>query len=155
MAWREGGILMKTLVPAKGIASLRREMDQLFDRIWQQDAFGLTSAGEWSPETDFLETKEGFVAKLEVPGIDPKDITVSLHDGLLMIKGEKKQEIEEKNGHFYRMERTYGSFVRSIRIPAEIEESRVNATFKNGLLTIFLPKTADAKVANVPIKTMP
>jgi HSP20 family protein len=146
---------MKTLVPASGISTMRREMDRLFDRLWQGDGFELTTAGQWNPDMDFMEAKDGFVANLEVPGIEPKDIEVSVNNGVLTIKGEKKQQTEEKDEHFYRMERTYGSFLRSVRLPAAVDESRVNATFKNGMLKISLPKTAEARGTNVPIKTMP
>ena len=145
---------MKALTPSAGMDNLRREMDRMFDRLWQQNGFELTTAGEWSPSTDVMETKDGFVAKLEVPGIEPKDISVSVHAGILTIKGEKKQELEDKKEHFYRVEREYGAFVRSIHLPTTVDEARVNATFTNGLLTVVLPKTADAKGTTVPIKTI-
>jgi HSP20 family protein len=145
---------MKTLAPPAGIDTLRKEMDRLFDRLWHPDGFELTHIGEWTPDTDFMETNEGFVAKLEVPGIEPKDISVSVHGGVLTIKGEKLQGAEEKKEHFYRMEREYGSFVRSIRLPAPVDEAHVSATFNNGLLTIILPKTVEAKGTTVPIKTI-
>lgn len=145
---------MKTLIPTAGVDTLRREMDRMFDRLWQQNGFEFTTAGEWNPSTDVMETKDDFVAKLEVPGIEPKDISVSVHAGILTIKGEKKQELEDKKEHFYRVEREYGSFVRSFLLPTTVDEARVNATFTNGLLTVVLPKTADAKGTTVPIKTV-
>jgi HSP20 family protein len=108
--------------------------------------------GEWAPEMDLAETKDALVVKAEVPGIEPKDIQLSLKDQVLTIKGEKKQEKEEKDEHYYRMERSYGSFSRSIRLPSPVDEAKVSATFKNGLLTVTLPKTPAAKGTTIPIK---
>ncbi len=92
------------------------------------------------------------IVKAEVPGIDPKDIHISLQEQLLTIKGEKQEEREEKEQHFYRMERTYGAFTRSVRLPVTVDGSKVTATFKNGLLTVTLPKTTAAKGTTIPIK---
>jgi len=84
--------------------------------------------------------------------MDPKEIEISLQEQLLTIKGEKKHEKEEKGEHYHRMERSYGAFARSIRLPVPVDGSKVNATFKNGLLTITLPKTPAAKGTTIPIK---
>ncbi len=101
---------------------------------------------------DVSETKDNLIAKLEVPGIDAKDIQISLQENLLTIKGEKRQEQEEKEEHYHRVERTYGMFARSVRLPVTVDGSKVVATFKNGLLTVTLPKTPMSKGTTIPIK---
>jgi HSP20 family protein len=84
--------------------------------------------------------------------MDANDIQLSLHDQVLTLKGEKKQEKEETDEHYYRTERTYGAFARPVRLPASVDGSRVAATFKNGLLTVTLPKALAAKGTTIPIK---
>ena len=142
---------MKALLPGNGLTVLRNEMDRLFDRIWEGD-LPERRLGEWTPVLDFSETKEFFFVKMEVPGMDPKEIQLSLEDHLLTLKGEKKQEKEEKDEHYYRSERSYGAFVRTVRLPATVDGSKVQATFKNGLLKVTLPKAATAKGTTIPIK---
>ena len=108
--------------------------------------------GDWAPSIDLSETKESVVVKIEVPGMDQKDIEVSLQENRLTIKGEKKQEKEEKHERYHRVERSYGAFARSVRLPVGVDASKVSAAFKNGLLTVTLPKTPAAKGTTIPIK---
>ena len=144
---------MQALAPWTGLTSLRKEMDHLFDRFFEPRWDELPAvAAEWAPSLDVSETKDAVVVKAEVPGMDPKEIEISLQEQLLTIKGEKKHEKEEKGEHYHRMERSYGAFARSIRLPVPVDGSKVNATFKNGLLTITLPKTPAAKGTTIPIK---
>ena len=143
---------MKALMPANGLTVLRDEMDRLFDRIWEGD-LPRRGLGEWTPVLDFSETKEFFFVNMEVPGLDPKEIKISLQDHILTISGERKKEEEEKDERFYRIERSYGTFTRSIRLPMPVEENKVNAVFKNGVLTISIPKAEASKGIYVPIKT--
>jgi HSP20 family protein len=92
------------------------------------------------------------IVKAEVPGMDAKDIQLSLQGEMLTVRGEKKQEKEEKDERYHRVERSYGSFMRSIRLPVAVDASKVTATFKNGLLTVTLPKTPASKGTMIPIK---
>jgi len=101
---------------------------------------------------DISETKDSLVAKVEVPGLEPKDIQISLQENLLTIKGEKSQEKEEKDEHYHRVERAYGVFTRSVRLPMAVDASKVTASFKNGLLTVILPKTPSARGTTIPVK---
>lgn len=143
---------MRSLMPFLGMPSLKQEMDKLFDRFaeFKLDEFPVT--GEWAPMMDVTETKDAVMVKAEVPGMDPKDIQISLQEQLLTIKGEKHQEKEEKEERYYRMERSYGVFTRTVRLPVAVDGSKVSASFKNGLLTVTLPKTPAAKGTMIPIK---
>lgn len=143
---------MSALMPWTGLASLRREMDRVFDRVFEPFPDEMRSLGEWAPRMDVSETKEAVMVKAEVPGMDSKEIEVSLQGDLLTVKGEKRQEKEEKGEHYHRVERSWGTFTRAVRLPATVDASGVQATFKNGVLTITLPKTPAAKGTFIPIK---
>lgn len=143
---------MRSLMPWTGTGSLKREMDRLFERFFEPEWTDLPALGDWAPSLDLSETKENLVVKMEVPGMDPKDIQVSLQENLLTVKGEKRQEKEDKDERYHRIERSYGSFTRSVRLPVAVDGSKVDASFKNGLLTVTLPKTPGAKGTTIPIK---
>jgi HSP20 family protein len=112
---------MKALTPWTGMSSLKKELDRLFDRVWEGDFPDWPSFGEWSPKLDVTDTKDALVVKAEVPGIDPKEIEVTLQEQVLSIKGEKKEEKEEKDERRYRAERSYGALARAIRLPVPVE----------------------------------
>ncbi len=141
---------MRGLMP--GMGSLKHEMDRVFDRFLEGRWDEIPGLGEWTPNMDISETKDSLVAKVEVPGMDPKDIQISLQENLLTIKGEKRQEKEEKDEHYHRVERAYGVFTRSVRLPVAVDASKVTASFKNGLLTVTLPKTPSARGTTIPVK---
>ncbi|HET7876339.1 MAG TPA: Hsp20/alpha crystallin family protein [Methylomirabilota bacterium] len=143
---------MRAMMPWTGMANLKQEMDRLFDRFFDVKFEDFPALGEWAPSLDISETKDALIVKVEIPGMDPKDVQVSLQENLLTIKGEKKQEKEEKDEHYHRIERSYGAFTRSVRLPVGVDGSKVNATFKNGLLAVTLPKTPTAKGTTIPIK---
>jgi len=143
---------MRALAPWTGMDVFKREMDRLFDRFFEPrwDEFELV--GEWAPKVDVVETKDAVVVKAELPGMEQKDIGVELEDHVLTIKGEKHQEKEEKGEKLHRMERSWGAFSRSFRLPAAVEGGKVNATFKNGILVVTLPKAPTAKGTTIPVK---
>jgi len=126
-------------------------MEHFFDRFvepkWEPFE---TVAGDWAPKLDVTETKDAMVVKAEMPGVDPKDIEITLTGDLLTLKGE--MEKEEKEERYHRVERTYGTFLRSVRLPMAVDGSKVTATFKNGLLVVTLPKTLAAKGTIIPVK---
>lgn len=141
--------LSKQVVPTKReennpFALFRQEMNSLFDNFFHgfeiEPAWG--RLGAFNPKVDVKESDKEIAVAAELPGIDDKDITVSLTRDALTIKGEKKQEKEDKGKDYYRMERSYGSFTRTIPLPAEIDTDKAKAEFKKGVLTISLPKTA-------------
>jgi HSP20 family protein len=142
---------MAALTPWTG-GSLRKEMDRLFDRFFEPAWPQMPTLGGWSPTVDVTEDKETITIKAELPGVEQKDIAVSLQDGMLSIKGEKRTEKEEKDKRYHRVERSYGAFYRSIELPSAVDPGKVAATFKDGVVTITLPKAADAKGTTIPIK---
>jgi HSP20 family protein len=132
---------------------MRRDMDRLWDSFFEgRSVRKAQEEGEWHPSLDVSETKGDLVVKAELPGIDPKDIDISVNEGVLTIKGEKRQEKEEKEEGYHLVERSYGSFTRSIRLPREIQNDKINASYKNGVLKITLPKSEEAKKKEIKIK---
>jgi HSP20 family protein len=146
----EDATMATGLTPWTGLTSLRQEMDRLFDRFFVPGDEGTLTG--WAPRLDLSETKDALVVKAEIPGVDPKDIQVSMQDQMLVIKGEKQQEKEEKDERYHRVERSYGAFARTVRLPSGVDAGKVTASFKNGLLTVTLPKTPAAKGTAIPIK---
>lgn len=143
---------MRAMMPWTALPTTKRDLDRLFDRFWEGDFTQLPAMGEWTPALDVSETKDAVMVKAEVPGMDATDIGLSLHGDVLTLKGEKKHEKEENDEHYYRTERSYGAFARAVRLPALVDGSKVTATFKNGLLTVALPKAPSAKGTTIPIK---
>ena len=143
---------MRTLMPAPEMTSLRREMDRLFDRFWEDDGENLPAMREWVPQLDFSETADTYMIRIEMPGMEPKDVQVTLQDNVLTVKGEKKKEMKLNDERFYRVERSHGVFSRSLRLLVPVDGAKVNAIFKNGLLTVTEPKAPEAKASTIPIK---
>jgi HSP20 family protein len=143
---------MKPLAPMTGMTTFRREMDRLFERFLEPVWPEMPTMGEWEPKIDVTEDKEAIIVKAELPGVEEKDISVSMQDDMLMIKGEKQSEKEEKDKRYHRVERTYGAFSRAMRLPAAVDGSKATAEFKNGVVTIKLPKAPEAKGTTIPVK---
>lgn len=118
---------------------------RMFERIGD---YGL----EIEPRIDIGEDEKTITIKAEMPGLDAKDLDISLENEYLTIKGEKKEEKEEKNIHFHLVERHYGSFSRTLRLPAEVKADKIDATYKNGILRVVLPKVKESKPAITHVK---
>jgi len=143
----------RELAPFRDFERMRRDMDRFWDSFLEGGQRRKTDdSGEWFPSLDVAETKNDLVVKAEVPGMDAKNIGISISDGVLTIKGEKKEEREEKEADYHLVERSYGAFTRSIRLPAEVHGDKINATYKNGVLKITLPKSEEAKKKEIKIK---
>lgn len=138
--------------PSGEISSLRKEMDNLWSRFFGETSFPMYSSQEWMPTIDISEAKDKLIIKAELPGMDVKDVSVTVSGDLLTIKGEKKQEEEKKDEHFYCCESYHGSFQRSIRLPVNVTTEKVDATFDKGILKVTLPKTEEAKKKEIKIK---
>ncbi|UKL14389.1 Hsp20/alpha crystallin family protein [Dissulfurimicrobium hydrothermale] len=138
--------------PFRELSNLRREMD----KVWE-DFFGggelVSTEGTWIPSIDLSETKDNLIIKAEVPGMDAKDIDISIAGDMLTIKGEKQRKTEEKDENYHRVETRYGSFSRMIRLPVSIDAEKATATYEKGVLKLVLPKKEEVKPKQIEIKT--
>jgi HSP20 family protein len=134
--------------------SLHREMDRLFEDFTRGFALPSEVAGVIAPKVDVAESDKEIEITAELPGLEEKDVEVVLSDNVLTIRGEKKAEREEKDKGYYLMERSHGAFSRSLRLPFDAEPEKVEAAFKNGVLTVKVvkPKEVQAKTRKIPIK---
>ena len=107
----------------------------------------------WSPAVDLTESKDGYAITIELPGAKKEDVSIECQDNLLTIRGEKKSEREEKDEHRHYVERSYGSFTRSFRLPNDASSDRVKATFKDGVLSVEVPKVEERKPKTVSISS--
>ena len=126
--------------------TLDGDMDRFLNHL-NTDFFDFRTIPEQNhfPKVDVTETKNEFSISAELPGMDDKDIDVTLGDGTLTLKGEKKVEKEDKQGEFYSRERSYGSFQRTFKVPETIDQNKINASFNKGILTVKLPKTLESR----------
>jgi len=131
------------------LSSLRDEVNRLFDFSWPSRDSGLFSG--WSPALDVFDDKDNLVVKAELPGLKKEEINVSIHDGVLTLSGERKRETEKKEGETFRSERYFGKFQRSVTLPTAVDSNKVNATYKDGILTVELPKAEEAKPKQIAV----
>jgi len=113
----------------------------------------LTEERGFTPAFDVSETENALIVRAEIPGMDKKDIDIHLTDGLLTIKGEKRHEREDKEKNYHRIERSYGAFSRTMRLPFDVEIDKVDATYKDGVLKVTLPKSERARVKKIEVKS--
>ncbi len=144
------------LIPWRSFGELspfRKERDKLWNEFLgsQTPAVG-TFAEEWLPSVDISETKDNFIVKAELPGLDAGDVNVSISGDVLVIKGEKKREEEEKDEHHHYIERYSGSFQRTFQLPSGVKGDKVEADFEKGVLKIILPKVEEAKKKEIKVK---
>ena len=129
------------------------DFDRFFDRFFDGFPFMESAEGKnWPVAVDVSETDKEVRVKAEIPGMSAKDFDISVHDGVLTIKGERKHESEDKNENYHRIERRYGSFYRSVRLPSEVDANEVGASYKNGVLDIRLPKVESEPVRKIEVK---
>lgn len=135
--------------PFTPLFNLSRELDRFFDSPVSRGDY----PGTFAPSVEVREDKDAYNVSVEVPGVDRKDVEVTLHDGVLTISGERKQETEVKEDEYFRTERFYGRFQRQISLPQPVNAEAVKAGYKDGVLTITLPKSAEAKPKQINIAT--
>jgi HSP20 family protein len=139
----------------RGVAgALERQVNRLFKDFFGEE-FPIQPGfnGEGFPVAlDITETPEALVVTAEVPGIDPKEVQITVRNNLLTLQGEKKEEKETKGKHWHRVERRTGSFSRTVQLPVEVEPDKVEAASKNGVLTVTLPKSKAAQGRQIPVK---
>jgi len=138
--------------PARELSSLRREMDRLFEDFLGEKGTFFPEAGSWVPAVDVSETDDNILVKAELPGMDSKDIDVSVQGDILVIKGDKKEEKETKEENYHRIERRRGTFARSIKIPVPVDAENISAKYDKGVLTVTLPKQEESKAKQIEVK---
>jgi len=137
---------------------LRGEIESLFDRFFDEpwssrflETFAPTLAV--GPRIDLAESENDVTVTAELPGVDPKDVEISVSGNMLSIRGQKREDHEEKKRNYHYIERSFGSFQRSIQLPSSVDADKVDAVFKNGILTVTLQKRPDAKPKRITVQT--
>ena len=139
--------------PFRELESMQSRLNRLFgDAPFPPAGEDGMSFSGWSPAVDVQETDKEYVIKADLPDVKKEDVKVELLDGALTIEGERQQEKEEKGKKFHKIEREYGKFLRRFALPNEVDPSKVQADFKNGVLNVHLPKSATAKPKAVEVK---
>jgi len=142
--------------PFSELEEVSNRLNQLFRHtpVRSESGSEMLAVADWMPSVDISETDAAYLVKGEIPGVNKEDVKVTVQDGMLTIQGERKQEKEEKGKKFHRVECSYGSFVRSFRVPDDADQNAAKAEFKDGMLNVTLPKTQkaeEAKAINVPV----
>lgn len=139
--------------PFRELEDVSTRLNRLFGRSADRSDSNndLLAVTDWAPSVDISETDATYQIKGEIPGVHKEDVKISIQDGLLTIQGERKQEKEEKGKKFHRIECSYGSFMRSFRLPDDADEEQVKADFKDGMLSVTLPKTKKTKAKAINI----
>lgn len=145
---------LRRLDPWSDFGTLQDRINRMFD-----DTFRTLSVtdreeienGSWTPTVDVIEDKDKFIVKADIPGVKKEDLKVDVQDDTLFIKGEKKQEEKVEKENYIRVERSYGNFVRNFSLPANVDSSKINAKFTDGVLEITIPKKEEAKPKQVKI----
>lgn len=138
----------------KELDTFKREIDRIFDRFLSWSPFEReVSELAWYPSVDVSETPTDVIVKAEIPGVDPKDIEVTICGDSLTIKGERKKEEEQKDENYHRIERSYGAFARTLKLPAEVDQDKAEAVYKDGILKLTLPKIKPEPAKKIEIKT--
>ncbi len=136
------------------LARLRSEMDSLFERFFR-DPWGwpeFPATGLATPRMDLAESENAITVTVELPGVDPKDVAIDVTGNSLTVRGEKKQQKEDKRKDYHFVERQYGCFQRTVQLPSTIDPDRVEARYKDGVLTIEIAKRQEAKPKRIPVR---
>ncbi len=138
--------------PFRDLVTTQDRFDRLFnDTLSRFFDDGEVISRSWAPAVDIYETDQDVVLKAELPGLDPKDVEIRVEDGTLYLKGQRKFENEVKEENYHRVERSYGSFTRSFALPSSVNSEKAKAEYKDGLLTLTLPKREEAKPKTIQI----
>jgi HSP20 family protein len=134
------------------------DMSARLNRIFDQPPARRTGAddgvafADWAPAVDVQETEKEYLVKADLPDVKKDDVKVDIRDGVLTVEGERKQEKEEKGKRFHRIERSYGKFVRRLALPTDVDEQKIGAEFKDGVLNVHIPKSEAAKPRSIDVK---
>jgi HSP20 family protein len=133
------------------LESIREEMQDLLSRTFGEEG-DLWSVDRMTPSLDLAESDNALEVRMDIPGMEAKDIDIQVNANVLTVSGERKEEREEKDKTYHRVERRVGAFSRSVTLPCQVKEDAVDAQYKNGTLTIKLPKTEEAKARKITVK---
>ena len=134
------------------IFNMQREMNKMFDSFSRGVDEPTLPNGNWMPAVDVAEEDNKYVVKIELPGVNKDDVKITLESSILTIRGEKKAEKETKEKNYHRMERSYGSFLRSFTLPTTVKNDKIDAEYRDGILSITLPKAEEAKPKHIEVK---
>jgi HSP20 family protein len=139
--------------PFRELSSLQSEMNRLFNAAFDTSPGGNGGNRRWAPAMDLLETEDHFVLRADLPGMTQDDVNIELEDNVLTVSGERKAEHEDKREGYYRVERAFGSFARSLTLPRGVDGDAVTASFDNGVLEVRIPKPEERKPRKITIGT--
>jgi HSP20 family protein len=144
-------MFMTTRRPTETWQSLRRLTNALDEAFGTFPEEGRTVTASWYPACDVFEDKDAIKIVAEVPGVTPEDVKISLENNILTIRGEKKQQAEERTERVHRYERSYGAFERTFVLPNSVDSERIQASYQNGILTVSVPKAERARPREIPV----
>ncbi|MBI3996978.1 MAG: Hsp20/alpha crystallin family protein [Candidatus Omnitrophica bacterium] len=137
--------------PFRELGQLQEEINRVFGRSLAPVEWLPKNGGEWVPKVDIVEEKDRILVRTDLPGMKQEDISVEVEGDLLTMTGERKHEYEKKEGQAFRIERSYGTFMRSFTLPSTVDATKVNAAYKNGVLEISLPKREGTKAKHITV----
>src|SRR5919201_1568195 len=137
--------MLARMDPFRDLRTMEDEFDRLMGRAFSRDA--------WMPPLDVRESEDRFEVRVDLPGLNPEDVDVTFEDGMLTISGKRQFESEDKADTWHRVERGFGTFARSIRLPQTADSERIEASFDKGVLTVSVPKTEQAKPRQIEVRT--
>ena len=138
--------------PNRTLRTLQREVDSLFDRFFDRSGSDEGTSAVWSPRTDLVEKDDAFHLRLDVPGMSKDDISINLQNGTLTVSGERSSEKTEEGEEYVRVERAFGTFHRTFRLPDAVDPDSIEAAYEDGVLTINVPKTEESTRRRIEIQ---
>jgi HSP20 family protein len=149
--WRPYGTAVERWDPFRNLGDIQGEVNRLFDSFFGRPATVAVGERMWAPLSDMYETKEDLFVTFELPGLQEKDVTVSITGDMLTVKGERRFERDAKEENHYRLERVYGKFERTMPLPVPVQADKVKASYREGVLEIRLPKVEAVKPKEIKI----
>ncbi|NNF59024.1 MAG: Hsp20/alpha crystallin family protein [Rhodothermaceae bacterium] len=140
---------MNTLIRYEPFRGLRQELDRLFDTFTPDSSEDTPSV--WMPRFDLSETDDAFVMRMDLPGLKPEDVEVTIQDDQLVVRGERSHRASEARENFHRVERSYGSFFRALSLPRNADRDHIEANVEDGVLTVAMPKTAESQPRHIEV----
>jgi HSP20 family protein len=138
--------------PYRELMTMHDQLNRLFDENYSRGSSGDVEYGAWAPAVDLREEDKRFVIEVDLPGVKKEDIQIQLENNLLTIRGERRFESETKKEHYHRIERAYGKFLRSFTLPTRVEAGKINATQRDGILEVVIPKAEESLPKKIEVK---